>query len=340
MELINSLSSRKSLLLGGLLLGFITIYPNIGYLVHDVSHENIAPSEYTFYIEYFIYRFIFFMAASCLMLYVNIKYLYKENLSKRLQKSFLLIVLIYLVYLGIAFLTSNLRDCFGSTLILQFLVIWLISGLTGHIYILSMHQVNMEKEYEQLKVENLQSRHEALVNQINPHFFFNSLNSLTSLVREDQKKQTLEYINKLSNVFRYIMQSEKKGLVSLEEELHFLEAYRYLLEVRYADKISFHIDIAENNREMKIPVLSLLPLIENIVKHNIIDSQHRMVITVRMNEDKEVVVSNPVHEKTFSQEKTGIGLTNLANRFLLLLDKQIRVESRDGIFYVYLPLTK
>jgi len=339
MNLITSFSSKKSVLLGSLILAFIAIYPNIGYLAHDLKQHNIDSSEYAFNIGYLVYRFVFFWVASYILLFANFKNPDKDNLAKRLQKTFLLILAAYIIYAGIAHLINRLMDCFGSTLILQFIVVWLISGLIGHIYALSARQLKMEEEFEQLKIENLQSRYEALSNQINPHFFFNSLNSLNSLIREDQKELTLKYTNKLSSVFRYILQSEKKGLVNLDEELQFLEAYRYLLEIRYANKITFLIEVEEEDKKLQIPVLSLLPLIENVVKHNIIDSDHPMQITVTTNKNREVVVSNPIHEKTFNDNlKTGIGLTNLGSRFSLLMDKHIRTEDHDGIFKVFLPL--
>ena len=195
-----------------------------------------------------------------------------------------------------------------------------------------------EREIERLKTENLQSRCEALANQINPHFFFNSLNGLSALVRSNRKQQTLKYINELSGVFRYILQSDKKGLVSLSEELKFLDSFRYLQEIRYADKLSFDINVPDEAKSYLIPVLSFLPLIENIVKHNTIDSEHPMTVSVYMSETGELAVVNPVHVKIDPSYPNGIGLRNLSDRFGLLLNKDIRIENHDGVFTVYLPV--
>lgn len=334
-------SSKKIILFGGVLLAFIAIYPNIGYLIHDLREHNIQCSDYFFNIGYFFYRFIFFWLISSVLLYVNIVIYNNSGLPKRLRVTFLYILAAYLIYTGIAHLINRLMDCFGSTLIMQFIVVWIISGLIGHIYMMSLQQLKIKEECERLKTENLRSRYEALSNQINPHFFFNSLSGLTSLMRDGDKESALNYTGKLSNVFRYILQSEKKGLVTLKEELHFLEAYRYLLEIRYAGKLLFHIDVNESDRNLLIPALSLLPLIENVVKHNIIDSEHPMDITIEMNDPGELVISNPIRKKIFEEEiKTGIGLSNLSGRFLLLSDKQIRVTSDNGTFRVFLPITK
>jgi LytS/YehU family sensor histidine kinase len=200
-------------------------------------------------------------------------------------------------------------------------------------------QKNRELEIAQLKAENLQSRYNALSSQVNPHFFFNSLNCITALVREEKKEQTLEYIHKLSVVFRYILQSDKKGLVSMKEELDFVEALRYMFEVRYANKLMFRIDVPEEKRSLlMIPVLCLLPIIENVIKHNVIDSDNTMDIAIVLNANNELIISNPVHEKIDRSNCNGIGLTNLSERFTLLTTKKITVENRDCVFIVRLPL--
>jgi LytS/YehU family sensor histidine kinase len=174
---------------------------------------------------------------------------------------------------------------------------------------------------------------------VNPHFFFNSLNSITALVREGKKAQTLEYIHKLSGVFRYILQSDKKGLVCLKEELDFLEALRYMFEVRYANKLSFVIDVPDEKRELlMIPVLSLLPLVENVMKHNVIDSDNTMEIVIALNDRDELIISNPIHEKLDLSNCNGIGLTNLSERFTLLTSEKIIINKTDNAFTVTIPL--
>jgi LytS/YehU family sensor histidine kinase len=210
--------------------------------------------------------------------------------------------------------------------------------MTGHVFAMYNEQKHRELEIEQLKNENLQSRYDALSSQVNPHFFFNSLNSITALVREGKKMQTLEYIHKLSEVFRYILQSDKKGLVCLKEELDFLEAFRYMFEVRYANKLSFLIIVPKEKKErLMIPVLSLLPLVENVMKHNVIDSDNPMEISIVLNCNNELIISNPVHEK-LDVLTNGIGLSNLSERFTMLTTKKITIEKNKTEFRVILPL--
>jgi LytS/YehU family sensor histidine kinase len=230
-------------------------------------------------------------------------------------------------------------DCFTGILLFQFVVTCLLCTLTGHVFTMYNEQKNRELEIEQLKTENLQSRYNALSSQVNPHFFFNSLNSITALVREEKKNQTLEYIYKLSGVFRYILQSDKKGLVCLKEELDFLAALRYMYEVRYANKLRFLINVPEEKQELlMIPVLSLLPLIENVMKHNVIDSDNTMDILIVLNDTDELIISNPIHEKIDMLNCNGIGLSNLSERFTMLTTKKIIIEKNDSDFKITLPL--
>jgi LytS/YehU family sensor histidine kinase len=214
----------------------------------------------------------------------------------------------------------------------------LFCALIGHVAHLYSEQRKREQEIELLKIENLQSRFDALTNQINPHFFFNSLNGLASLIRKKNEENTLAYVNKLSDVFRYILQSDKKALVTLEEELSFVQAFSYMMEIRLARKLIFSIDIDQRKKELKIPVLSLLPLLDNVVVHNTIDSEHKMVVKIWLNENEELVVSSPVFPKLIPPATNGTGLKNLESRFSLLMNKHIRIENDGKIFSVYLPL--
>lgn len=149
------------------------------------------------------------------------------------------------------------------------------------------------------------------------------------------------YVHELSDIFRYILQSDKRGLVTLREELEFIQSFRYVMEVRFANKLVFSILVDEAMQdELTLPVLSLLPLVENVTVHNMIDSEHKMEITIRLNEQKELVVSNPIYPKLSPPDTNGTGLRNLESRFTLLMNRQIRIEYDENTFRVYLPLNK
>jgi LytS/YehU family sensor histidine kinase len=232
------------------------------------------------------------------------------------------------------------KEWLSGLVIFQFLVISLFGALTGHSSHLYTEQRKREQEIELLKIENLQSRYDALTNQINPHFFFNSLNGLASLIRKKNDEITLKYVDKLSDFFRYILQSDKKVLVTLAEELEFVQAFRYMMEVRFANKLTFIIDVKPENESLKLPVLSLLPLLENITVHNVIDSDHLMEVRIWLNENRELVVSSPVYPKLTAPETNNTGLKNLEARFHLLTGNHIRIENTSEYFAVFLPLKK
>ena len=337
MKLFQDKISNKTLIITSLVLSVFVIYPKIINLPWELPHISNA-SDKIEHIIFFTYRYLFFCIMIWLLLRVNF---FREKtlaFGRRLFKTFVITTIAYLIYILISFIISKHADCFTGLLLFQFAVACLLCSFIGHFYVMYSEQLRKEHEIEVLITENLQSRCDALTNQINPHFFFNSLNGLSTLVRGNKKNETLEYINKLSEVFRYTLQSEKKGLVPLGEELKFLDSFSYLQEIRYADKFCFNIDIPENKKCMSVPVLSLLPLIENVVKHNMIDRENKMCISVFISEKDELVVSNPIFKKIDPPDNNGIGLSNLSDRFRLLLNKEIRVVVKDDIFNVYLPL--
>ena len=212
-----------------------------------------------------------------------------------------------------------------------------VSMLYGWVYVLNSKQQAVVMENERLKNENLTTHYNMLVGQINPHFFFNSLNSLAMLVREKHDEKALTYIDQLSYTFRYIIQNGQSTLMTLDEELKFVEAYSYLFKIRYADKLFFDIDIEEKYRTWTLPALSLQPLIGNAVKHNTITRSKPFHISIRT-ENGWLVVSNPKVPKLEPEPSTGIGLENLRNRWHLITGRDIEIIDTDKEFVVRMPL--
>ena len=214
-----------------------------------------------------------------------------------------------------------------------------VSMLYGWVYELNSKQQAVVMENERLKNENLTTRYNMLVGQINPHFFFNSLNSLAMLVREKHDDKALTYIDQLSYTFRYIIQNGQSTLMTLDEELKFIEAYSYLFEIRYADKLFFDIDVDDKYRSWTLPALSLQPLIGNAVKHNTITRSKPFHISIRT-EQGWLVVANPKVPKIEPEPSTGIGLENLRNRWHLITGRDIEIIDTDKEFVVRMPLQK
>lgn len=191
-------------------------------------------------------------------------------------------------------------------------------------------------EKERLKQQSLQNELAALRNQVNPHFLFNSLNSLSLLVREDQKAAG-KFINKLSFLYRYILQSKDQDLVTVKEELKFLESYVHLIKERYRDNFNVNIHINDALLQKKLPTLALQLLMENAVKHNEISNDKPLYVDV-FDEDGWLVIKNKLQKRTGRIESTNTGLSNLNTRFKLQMDKNIEILKDDTHFSVKIPL--
>jgi sensor histidine kinase YesM len=315
------------------------VYPNIAGLSWELSFLDEA--KYAHHVRFFFIRYAFYSLLFWGLLSYNLKKIRDYGFKYRCVRTFLITGGGYGLYVFVMYLWNGKIHGFGSLVLFQFIVIFIVCTFAGHIFTLYNVQRKKEQEIERLKLENLQSRCDALAERINPHFFFNSLNGISALIRKKNEINTLTYVNRLSDVFRYILQSNKKDLVTLGEELAFVQAFRYMMEVRFANKLVFHVEVDEDKMGLKIPALSLLSLIDNIVVHNTIDSAHRMDVGIRLNEKSEMVVSNPVYPKLTpraAKGNTGMGIRNLENRFALLMNKQIRIEEDAHSFTVYLPL--
>jgi len=230
------------------------------------------------------------------------------------------------------------RPPFMHPLFMEHLIILLTIILSVSLIRLLKGRQQMELEMQQLKTEKIQTSYNALMGQINPHFLFNSLNGLNSLIQNDEKEKTLTYLDELSNVFRYILQSNNKEIVTLAEELEFVKAYAYLLTVRYEGKLFFSIQAEPKLLLWHLPILSILPLIENAVKHNMISKQSPLRIDIYTTTDNNLIVSNHIQPKIEEENRGGLGLKNLWGRYRLLTGKDIVISNRNEYFKVTLPL--
>ncbi|MEL6660354.1 MAG: histidine kinase [Bacteroidota bacterium] len=188
---------------------------------------------------------------------------------------------------------------------------------------------------EELKRTNLASRYESLQNQINPHFLFNSLNVLSTLIRKDVDLSD-KFIEQLASVYRYVLESRNQEVVSLSKEKEMLEAYLFLLQIRFGEQLQVDIDLPEAADEV-IPPLTLQLLAENAVKHNVVSRKRPLSLSISRVAE-EILVSNTLQPKQQKQESLGIGLNNIRERYLLLSEKEIQVGESEGQFEVRLPV--
>lgn len=192
-----------------------------------------------------------------------------------------------------------------------------------------------EIEKAQLLEEKTQAELSALKDQISPHFFFNTLSSLSTLVRNESKDTVLEFIQELSSTYRYTLASKQQDLVAIEEELTFVRSYLFLLKKRFGEKLSVHIDIPKELGKRQLPPISLQVLVENAVKHNIMTRDRPLEIRFFV-EQHYLVVENNLQEQQQSSGM-GLGLENLSNRFRLLTQQEIIIEKDANRFIVKLP---
>lgn len=190
-------------------------------------------------------------------------------------------------------------------------------------------------EAERFKSEMLMYKYEALQNQINPHFLFNSFNVLSELVYEDQKK-AVRFITQLSQLFRYVLDSREKELVPVREELEFIQAYIYLLQTRFEDKLTIELDFTAMEEEMIVP-MTLQLLIENCVKHNEISASQPLSIRILRKEDY-IKVENTLQPLPMGAESKKTGLSNISQQYKYFTDKGIFITETDHSYAVAVPL--
>jgi sensor histidine kinase YesM len=192
---------------------------------------------------------------------------------------------------------------------------------------------------EKLKSQQLKMELSVLKNQISPHFLFNSLNTLITLIEENPKVAS-DFTEKLSEVYRYILQNKEKELVKLSTELHFVESYLFLLKMRFGNNLNFEKNISEDLLEQYIPPLTLQMLVENAIKHNIVSISKPLTIQIYSHKTDTLIVQNTLQKKNFVKDSTQKGLVNIKKRYQFLTRDRVDVITTANYFMVALPLIK
>jgi len=220
---------------------------------------------------------------------------------------------------------------------------YLISLLISLVVVLSFYSYYFFKEISEKKIKEHQTvaqtetaKFESLKSQIDPHFLFNSLNVLTSLIGENPK-QAENFTTKLSQVYRYVLEQKDKDLVPLEDELQFAKTYMDLLKMRFENAIQYQIPENLENLNYKVVPLSLQLILENAVKHNALDEQHPLKIEISI-ENQYLVIKNNINVKKQLASGTGFGLKNIYDRYQLISFKKIEIEKDETNFIIKIPL--
>lgn len=189
-------------------------------------------------------------------------------------------------------------------------------------------------QQEKLKREQLVLQYETLKSQVNPHFLFNNLNSLTSLISSNPEK-AIDFVKKLSEVYRYVLDQKDHELVALETELQFLESYVFLHKIRFGTNLEVKIDVHSKN--FKVIPLSVQMLVENAIRHNEISNKKPLSIRLYTNDDQYLIVENVLQKKSGS-EGSGMGIQNISDRYGFFTDKKVLITFNSERFRVSIPL--
>lgn len=207
-----------------------------------------------------------------------------------------------------------------------------------HVIVFYMQQYKSKQlEAEELLRINAQAQLQTIKSQVNPHFLFNNLNVLSTLVLQNNRDAN-HFIDAFSKVYQYILQTQDQELVELEKELSFLQPYMYLLQKRFPEGILITTDIDERWKKSFVVPASLQMLVENAIKHNIISAQKPLMIKLHANGTPELEVSNNLQLKMNREASSSIGLNNINKRYELITGKQIRVLDGPDYFRVSIPL--
>ncbi len=193
-------------------------------------------------------------------------------------------------------------------------------------------------DVEKYKKESVEAQLENLKSQVNPHFLFNNLSVLSSLVYKDQDK-AVDFINQFSKVYRYILDNKSKELIELETELKFIESYCYLLKIRFGEGLQFKINISSEKQQHLLPPMALQLLIENTIKHNETSLDMPLHVDIYTKDDY-LIVSNNLQVRTLNEESSRTGLKNIMSRYRHYTKMEVHIHTSEKIFEVKLPLLK
>jgi sensor histidine kinase YesM len=327
----------------------------IGVIVLAVSIVNLTRiiTNARYNIFHLVINYAYFITLAWLIWEGNVRLLIflKKNLrlpSKVYYKSILALyafIILYTAFVATAglslWLVFSAETNAAHNSLLPAVVIIIVAALfitnLYEMFYLKAQQQDIEKRAEQLNIAKTHAELVALKNQIDPHFLFNSLNTLSYLISSDPVNARL-YNDTLAKVYRYILINREKNLVSAADEIEFLSNFFYLIKIRFDNAVNMIIEIKSLvAEELFLPPISLQILLENAIKHNELSCSNPLTISVTVSSNY-VAIRNKMIHKTYIPATTGTGLKNLDNRYKLLTGRNIIVYKNNEYFTVKLPL--
>lgn len=294
----------------------------------------------------FIYSFVLTAVGSSFHNYASRKYSWETQAVKRLWFGAIGSVILTVIAFGLVrwfikviIYNNSFEEFIENESVINYivaLVITLVISLFIHAFYFWKALQDTKIKEQKIIAGTASAKFDALKNQLDPHFLFNSLNVLTSLIEEDPK-QAQRFTTALSKVYRYVLEQKNKDLVPVNEELDFARTYVKLLTMRFEDGIAFEIPETSSIPDAKIVPLSLQLLLENAVKHNVVTSSKPLRIKVFEDHGK-LVVQNNLQEKPVVKRSSGVGLRNIQQRYSILSNREVNIIKTASDFMVELPM--
>ncbi|MBN9296306.1 MAG: histidine kinase [Filimonas sp.] len=282
---------------------------------------------------------------SLLMWYFNIYMLSRPSKKRKQSISYTKLLSSLVFGLAVMFCLAWIQQLilshinFGPVMLMvevRGILINLVFYMFLHLLQQNYENQHVSMELERIKNDHLSAQYEMLKQQVNPHFLFNSLNTLKAMV-ETEDKETVAFILKLSNFYRFTLESRKMDLIHVREEMEILNAYLFLQKARFDSGLTFENTLSNETLATLIPPFTLQLLVENCIKHNVISRQKPLLIRL-YEEEGMIIVENIIQLKKGNEDSTGVGLKNIDQRYKHLLDKHITIEQEQNLFQVKLPL--
>ncbi|WP_165759029.1 sensor histidine kinase [Niastella yeongjuensis] len=213
----------------------------------------------------------------------------------------------------------------------------ILTILFAQVFRLLLYNYQMRLTNASLLKANAETKYEVLKNQVNPHFLFNSLNTINALITTNQQA-AVDFVNNMSDVYRYALKSHELNSIPLQEELQFIAAYTEVLKGRYGNKMQIEVQVIPASKQYRIPPMALQILVENAVKHNIASHNKPLHIRIFNNEAAELVVTNNRQQRHRPEPSTGVGLQNLNQRCQYLSNHSLIIQQTESSFSVTIPL--
>lgn len=325
--------------IGILILGFVAFFlfnPSAAIVVSSEVFLSLFVSLLYSMINWFLNREI--------LIFLRKKYPDFIDDAKRITLFFLAIVcsviLMDLAINGVLYLIPDVNVDKTQSRTKAIVIIIILTIMIMAIYEAVYYNIRLKKsvrEEEQAKQAVIQAQLDALRNQAQPHFFFNTLNTLRDIIDQNPKEDATKFVDKLSDMYRFLLEAGNANLITLRDELKFSKAYIHIQSERFGDNLKLNWNIPETALDKMIVPMSPQLLLENAIKHNVISKAKPLEVTISIKNDA-IVVENKIEAKSTQLPSTKVGLKNIKNRYALITEKPVVIKNDGVLFSVSLPI--